>query len=167
MTAFTKTMLEHLAGLSDPQDRFTLEEERQECVFYPAEEPEDEITRRRLHRATHQKMERMAEDRAMGQVSRQRVPMYSPNAGVRAPQSYLTDPQFDDPIPTGHTLRDIFLTPDDELEAEAEAPPEEFEEESETPTDTVNSYGYGHGRQSGRRPGFGARSAGYITNNSE
>ena len=162
-------MLEHLAGLSDPQDRFILEEERQECVFYPVEESEDEITRRRLQRATHQKMERIAVDRAMGQISRQRVPMYSPNAGVRAPQSYLTDPQFDDPIIpiANHTLRDIFLNPDDELDIDLESTPEEFEEESETPSDTVNSYGYGHGRQSGRRPGFGARSAGYITNNSE
>ena len=170
MITFTKNMLEHLAGLADPDDRFALDERRNECVFEHAEPTKDEITERRLQRGTHKIIRQgLDEDVTMGQLTRRRVPMHKASAGVREPQSYLTDPQFDDPdfISTKRSLRDIFLGDDDDDDDGFGISPDEFEEDSEEAPDIVHSYGYGHGRQSGRRPGYAARSAGYIVNKSE
>ena len=95
MIIFSKDMLETLAGLSEPDDRFQLNETRADNTFYPADDVIDEVTRRRQERATHL---RMNEDPAMGQLSRRQVPINDPAAGVRKPQAYLgsSPSQFED-----------------------------------------------------------------------
>jgi hypothetical protein len=181
MTVFSKNMLEFLAGLGDPDDRFSLDEMRPENVFYGPKDTVDEVTVRRLGRATHVRMDSLLnEDPAMGQLSRRQVPMYEPSAGVRKPQAYLADPQFEELEepedahfpPVRPSLHDVLFGDLDDIYYDMffdDA--DEFEEYSEeTPTTTPapdHSYGYGHGAQSGRRPGYGARSAGYINDSAE
>jgi hypothetical protein len=171
MVIFSKDLLGLLAGLADPNDKFQLEDSRQENTFHWDEVSSDEVTRRRHHRATHKKIkEPINEDPAMGQLSRRQVPMHKASAAVRKPQSYLTDPQFEEseqdkqPKPS---LYDIFFGDDDEIHYGFGLTDDAFEEESEVAPDIYHSYGYGHGRQSGRRPGYAARSAGYIVDETE
>ncbi len=181
MTVFSKNMLEFLAGLGEPDDRFSVDEMRPENVFYGPQDTVDEVTARRLDRATHARMDSLlSEDPAMGQLSRRQVPMYEPSVAVRKPQAYLADSQFEEPEepeesegagipePTRPSLRDVLFGDLDDIYYDMffdDA--DEFEEYSEEASASDHSYGYGHGPQSGRRPGYAARSAGYIDNPTE
>ena len=130
----------------------------------------DEVTRRRLDRAAvRQDKNSLNEDPAMGQLSRRRVPMHKASAAVREPQSYLTEPGPEEPGKIKRSklsLHDALLGDPDEIHY-GFGLEDELEEDSEEAPDIYHSYGYGHGRQSGRRPGYAARSAGYITGKSE
>jgi len=180
MIKFSKDMMEVLAGLSDPNDRFYMDEERPESVFHGApDEAIDEVTARRLGRASHLKVRNSELDEApgWGQLGRRRVAMHEPNAAVREPQSYLADPQFEEPEESadleeprssyGLSLYDVIFGDDDVINYGFGTDFEELEAEYEEATPNLRARGYGYGRQTGRYPGFGARSAGYIGDKSE
>ncbi len=149
---YSKKLLGILAGVAEVDDRFDLIERRAESKFYEADSYQDEVTSRRLKRARHKGMRQdLDEDPAMGQLSRRRVPMHQASAGVRSPQSYLTEPVSDD----------------DEIEYGFGIDYDQLEAEHRRAKKLANVTGYGRGAQSGRFPGYGASIAGYISEDSE
>jgi len=245
MITFSKDMLEALAGLSGPNDRFQLDEVRSEHTFYHPDDVIDEVTRRRQDRATHL---RMNEDPSFGQLTRRQVPMHDPSAGVRKPQAYLgsSPSQYEDqddegpesnkdveeeelkaagalagaagapgPVALGAgiaesgiaageiidlnqsslsdiilsiieedtdsgppgtinksklSLHDIFLSDDpadEDIHYGFGTDFEELEDNSKAASAQPHVHGYGHGPQMVRRPGYGAKTAGYIHKKAE